>query len=288
MDSENAYSPDCAEVSWNVFGKQVVNGKLSVLSVNVRSIKGKFNEILSCLSSLKGKITFIIITETWLNEDCDSLFEIDGYKSCSIYRNGCQGGGIKLFYLEHINIQIVDEFTSISGPCESLFVTATVPGYGRLGILGIYRPPNRPIRDFLSYMETFLSNYGRSSCILIGDFNLNIDKQQGYVLEYINLLISFGFYNEIDKYTYVSPITNVEKTCLDHVWHNCTNTKRLSYVIQPCFADHNAISVIFDANIGQKPLEIKFRDFFERNIEAYLRNIYEIFIGIRVHNGDIS
>ena len=52
MNSEDAYSPDYADVSWNVFGKQLVNGKLSVLSVNVRSIKGKFDKILSCLSSI--------------------------------------------------------------------------------------------------------------------------------------------------------------------------------------------------------------------------------------------
>ena len=106
-----------------------------------------------------------------------------------------RGGGIKLFYLEHIIIQIVDEFTSISGPCESLFLRATVPGYGRLGILRIYWPPNKSICDLLLYVESFVYIYGRSSCILTGDFNLNINKQQGYVLESINLLISFGFYN---------------------------------------------------------------------------------------------
>ena len=97
MDSEDVYSPDCAEVSWNAFGKQVVNGKLSVLSLKVQSIKGKFTEILSCLSSLKGKTTFINITETLLNEDCDLLYEIYGYKSCNIlYRNGCQRGWNKV------------------------------------------------------------------------------------------------------------------------------------------------------------------------------------------------
>ena len=67
------------------------------------SIKGKFYEILSCLSSLKVKIMLNIITETWLNEDCDSLYEIDGYKSYSICRNGCQGGGKQLFYIEPKN-----------------------------------------------------------------------------------------------------------------------------------------------------------------------------------------
>ena len=77
----------------------------------------------------------------------------------------------------------------------------------------------------------------------------------------------------------VSPITNIEKTCLDHVWHNLTNTKRLCYVFHPYFADHNVISVMFDANIGQKPLEMKFRNFSESNIEAYSGNIDDIFVG---------
>ena len=94
-----------------------------------------------------------------------------------------------------------------------------------------------------------MSAYGHSSCILICDFNLNNDKQQGYVLEYINLLISFGFCCETDKYTDVSPVTNVDKTCLDHVCHHCSDTKRLSYVIQPCFADYKVIFVM--QNLGQ-------------------------------------
>ena len=95
-----------------------------------------------------------------------------------------------------------------------------------------------------------MSTYGRSSCILIGDFNFDIEKQQGYVL--IIILLSLGFYNKIDKYTHVYPITNVDKACSNHVWHNCINTKHFIYV-RPCFAGHNAILVISYPNFGQKP-----------------------------------
>ena len=44
-----------------------------------------------------------------------------------------------------MSISIVDEFSICDGSIESIFVKANIPGFGKLVIVDIYRPPNKSI-----------------------------------------------------------------------------------------------------------------------------------------------
>ena len=91
-------------ITWNQLKSSYNRCKLSFLTVNARSLNGKFNELLCKISLLNEKFSFIVVTETHLNENNDT-FEIPSYKSANFYRPCGNGGGIKLYFLEHISVK---------------------------------------------------------------------------------------------------------------------------------------------------------------------------------------
>ena len=122
-------------ISWKHFYKAHYKPELCLLTINARSIKNKFSEFVAHLSVLKVKITFIFITETWLSETSDVLFELAGYKSLNFYRGVGRGGCMKFYYLEHISTNILNQSEN---SCEMLLVSTCVPRLGNLKICCVY------------------------------------------------------------------------------------------------------------------------------------------------------
>ena len=265
----------CEKKSWDSFGN--VNGdKLSFLHINVRSLPNKYSELISNLALLDFMFTFIIVVETWLDKNNDVGLEIDGYESRSLYRDSGLGGGIKIYYRSGIKASIIEEYSLCSDTCESLFLKAYIPEFGVLNVGGIYRPPQKSIPCFNSYISEILE-YFTGKVVMTGDFNVNLLEDTTHVREFIDNMNSFGYFNEINLPTYVSPVTESESSCLDHVWHNLS-LSRDSYVVVPNVADHNAISVIFHLNLKNKLEIIKFRNFSDENIDKFRQNVEREFL----------
>ena len=138
----------CSYCQWYEMSPRPNITPLSVISINVRSLAGKFAELTSYLSSSAIKFTFIIIVESWLTFEKDKALEFEGYKSHAIYRADQVGGGMKLYYLNHINVTVISEFTGVFESCECITVKATVPGCGKINVVSIYRPPCKPFVEF--------------------------------------------------------------------------------------------------------------------------------------------
>ena len=60
-------------------------GTVSLQTVNVRGLTSRFSELSAYIGTMKIRVTFIVITETWLRNDSECAFELVGYKSLSIY-----------------------------------------------------------------------------------------------------------------------------------------------------------------------------------------------------------
>ena len=158
FEPDEHYIPNCSTTGWGTiatYGEK----KLSVLNINIRSIANKFSEFKAHLNSIKNKFTFIVITETWLKEPLDFAFEIEGYKSVSLYRDGRQGGGIKIYHLERIVATFMSELSGCTGSCEKLFLKASVAGIGKLVLVESTVLRLRPCTQFSSNL--FSSNYFR-------------------------------------------------------------------------------------------------------------------------------
>jgi len=270
--NQNEYTANCSYNTWEQICTCIDDRALSFMLINVRSFVGKFEEFEHYIQNFNRNITFIGIVETWLNENTDKLLELDGYRSSSIYRNKRKGGGIKLYYLDHIDVSIISEFTGIEEFCETLSVKATIPGYGCIYVSCCYRPPSGAMQDFLTHMETVLERITYHKCVFMGDFNINVSSAGGAIDEYTNLLESYGLVNEVNLPTYVAPTTFEEKSVLDHIWHNLI-IDRKTYVVRPALSDHYAVIVCFQNHINNKELKIKFRDFSENNIDIFVNSM---------------
>ena len=117
--------------------------KLSVTCFNANSIEYKFPGLCSDLSLLRNKYYFIILTATWLNINKDVALDIPGYKSFAVHRSTqTKGGRVKIFFLSSRSAVLIDQFTYVHDSLECLTIRATVPGFGRLLLSGLYRPPD--------------------------------------------------------------------------------------------------------------------------------------------------
>ena len=122
-----------------------------------------------------------------------------GYKSCVIYRSDQGGRGIKLYYLEAVDLSVVSEFTGLLGSCESILVKCHIPGFGALMVASIYRPPQTSLNYFFDQLADYLAFIGNSKAVFMGDFNINTLGESNIVTNYFNLFSQFGYSGEINS-----------------------------------------------------------------------------------------
>ena len=70
---------------------------LSVIHFNCRSMKANFSKIKQCLSQLGNKFTAVAISETWLEDGQEILYNLEGYELFCNNRNGRRCGGVALY-----------------------------------------------------------------------------------------------------------------------------------------------------------------------------------------------
>ena len=269
--TSNSETPDTNFISWQSFRCCHVSSQLSFLLINSRSLANKFNEIEAKIANLKEKITFIVITETHLNSSRDVCLEIQGYNSKIFYRDSDHlGGGIKIYYLDHISVEIIPNFYSRA--CEYIVMKADVPGFGKLCVCSIYRPPQANCNDFFVFIESIFQYFRENNVIILGDMNINVLDTNSQVSYYNNLLESYGYKNEIYLPTHVNQSTHVDGSCLDHIVHNMPIDAN-SYVLYPNISDHYAVAALFPIDINGKLIDIKFRDFSQANITKFQNNV---------------
>ena len=108
-----ATATSCTKTTWLDFDRKLTNESLSIIGINVRSLSSRYHELVAHLNIIRNKPTMIVLTETWLSENSDIAFDIEGYKSLSIYRDG-KGGGIKIYFLDCIKATVIDELSGCS------------------------------------------------------------------------------------------------------------------------------------------------------------------------------
>ena len=87
----------------NLVQARYFKDKLSFLHLNIRSIRNKFDALISYLNSLDHKFS-IALTETKINNNDGDNFEIPGYNSTKLVRQNKIGGGIIIFTGDDLNV----------------------------------------------------------------------------------------------------------------------------------------------------------------------------------------
>lgn len=66
--------------------KVKMDGAVSIIHFNSRSLNSNFSKIKQCLQQIEQKMTVIAISETWLIDDQAVMYEIEGYEMFFVNR----------------------------------------------------------------------------------------------------------------------------------------------------------------------------------------------------------
>ena len=166
----------------------------TTLSLNIESIKAKFNQLngfIKILDEKKCHIDAIFIQETWLtDEQCNNKviehYSIPGYHTISLGRKCGRKGGLIIYLRDIYNYTPRDLYIS-SLHWEGMFIDITHKQNealsNRITLANVYRPPrdnnsNTSIDRFLQPFSTIFKKLSCENSTLItgGDFNLNLLK----------------------------------------------------------------------------------------------------------------
>lgn len=132
------------------------------------------------------------------------------------------------------------DLTINDGSSDSLFLEVKMVN-GKSVIIGvIYRPPDSDYKTFRDHFENILLHINQISkkCIIMGDFNINISKEDKNGTDFQNTLYSSSFSPTIDKCTRVTEKT---KAIIDNIITNVQNTDYRTGVLYSDITDHYPI-----------------------------------------------
>lgn len=244
MDYDPCIIETCHK-NWNEFAydiKQQAN-KMILLHVNIRSLLKNHAQVEYIVTSSPIIIHIIVITEVNVTESTKSLFELHNYKMYSELRTKRRGGGIIVYAHNSVTL-LQNELQTKSFECLSGEVILD-NGY-KTYLCAVYRSPSLSKCLFVDELSRLINNYQmNTSCILVGDMNLDIKKSDAWASSYKNTLSELGFQCCITQYTRIeTTVIGTSKSCLDHIFIRDVS-KRDSYmysihsaVVRNALADH--------------------------------------------------
>ena len=133
---------------------------VTILHLNVRSIRKHYAELESLVSGLDSQPDILCLSETWLSNDNINSYSIKGYKHLAVKnRNTVKGGGVTIQLRNSCNL-----VTVCKSPFEeSIFAEVSIHNR-RVYLIVIYNKPRANKKDFVSKLEKFLETQSYSAC----------------------------------------------------------------------------------------------------------------------------
>jgi hypothetical protein len=173
------------------------NQNLKILYFNARSIKSgtKLAEIDCFLKDLKCEIHVIVISETWVQENEKSFYNIPNYVSIYSCRKTRIAGGIGIFIHENL------KYKELFNYCDEIISYVTIEllfNNSSLKITGFYRPPDMTsdlLDAFYGILQKSFDETSNGKSMYFGDFNINLmNENEQSVIEYLSIVNSNGYF----------------------------------------------------------------------------------------------
>lgn len=255
IDGSGDYTQSCIE-NGNINCKlyepdQLLEGHdFSVIHFNIRSLSKHHTDLISLLSMSRCIHDIIGCSETWIsNRTYTDALNLDGYNLYHNDRLG-RGGGVCLYVKSGLNVTVCDNININDDSSDSLFIKIDI-GNGKTLMAGIvYRPPESNINSFIEKLDETLHALHQTNCIILGDFNINILKEDDHALNFLNTLHSFSFFPTI---TMPTRVTSTSQSLIDNIVTNIHNINMESGVVLSDISDHYSIVLYLDLGCKQIP-----------------------------------
>ena len=171
-------------------------------------------------STLKIKFTILGVTETWLTDINQGLYNIHNYYLVEKHRTNRPGGGVGIYVPENVQYQIRDDLVIFDDIVESIFIEINIDSKNII-VGNIYRPPGTDLNQFIESFNNTLSliKSERKLCYLLGDWNFNLLNYESHVAtaKAFDMFYSYSFMPLINRPTRIS--TN-SATIIDNIFTN--------------------------------------------------------------------
>ena len=149
--------------------------QFSILHLNIRSIKKKFENFKLFLNSINFTFSVICLSETWWDDLATiqkSLFELLNYKSNHQARGDRKGGGVSIYVLKSLDFKIRPDLSIDNVDIESLTIEILSDNKRNTLVNALYRPPNGQIEPFEAFLINIFSKIKTSNKLshIAGDF----------------------------------------------------------------------------------------------------------------------
>ena len=177
--------------------------KCCVMHINCRSLAANFSAVSDLIvDNLKCSLDVIVITETWLQDNCAVLYNIPGYKMYHHQRNNARGGGVCIYVRDFHNVQLIDLKFNVTTSFEHFQLTLCLNTFP-INIAAVYRPPNSSLHVFLDEFTNYIENLClhntplKPTVCIAGDFNINLlsSDTNTSVSDFLDTMYSFGFFH---------------------------------------------------------------------------------------------
>lgn len=231
------------ECASDVQCSQDLTTELTIVHLNIRSIKKNWDSFLVVFESISCKMNIagVILTEVNITSDEVSLYEIEGFDVFSSLRDGRRGGGILIFIKENFNFTVED-----LNMCSTESIIGNLHIEDKLvRIIAIYRPPDKNILCFLEELEFLVKMCHKKVTMIIGDININLkNKNCINTIRYKEVMFSHGYMPLINSYTREEiKDGNLVQSCLDHILYNGQFNLMKSFIIKIKLSDHYMIGL---------------------------------------------
>ena len=249
--------------------------EFTILSLNVQSIRAKFDQLSVVLSTLYNEglsFSLICFQETWLSENDDTAqFLLPGYSLVHQGKSCSEHGGLLTYIRDDFSYKISDKYNNASS-WEGVFVDVfSEQLHKQIHIGNIYRPPKNNnnnqskdifIEEFSPVVDKFSKNMSRG--VIVGDFNINLlqIQEREKFGDFFDLMCVNGFLPKITL-----PTRFARKSCslIDQIF--CRFPEPFitfsSGVIMSMISDHDPciVSINLLKKKSHKPKYIKLKKF---------------------------
>lgn len=208
------------------------HNEINILHQNVCGINNKKLELELYLATLEDKISYVCISEHFLNEKLATLFSLMNYTVVSFNTRVNKNRGGTLI-LGRSNVNCVEMPISKTLYERDSFEICCVKDIETdLCICSCYRTPDdKNFVNFMERLEKLLEYFFNKKCIICGDFNIDLLTDCRKKTEFVNLLTCFNFRPLIYEVTF---IRNDSSSCIDNILTNLQDEN-----IIKCNTDHN-------------------------------------------------
>ena len=257
---------ECHYLDVDAVHGMAVDNNFMVLSQNIRSLGGKFDQFSEYIGSFKSsKVTAIALQEVW---SVGRIYDLPGYHQLQYNTrdkgktlNSNCGGGVGIYICESLDFEILQfENQFVEGVYESIWVKLNF-GQKKTKIVGsVYRPNsaksnlNRAISIHESILQGLKTDkvYKHADLLICSDFNidlLNYDRHQP-TTNYVDFQLGLGLLPLITK-----PTRKYQNsaTLIDHIFATRTDTKIKTGVLEDSdLSDHYGTVYMEDLQVPVK------------------------------------